>query len=138
MTSNKFWTIVHGGSTHFPIALLIGSVLFDLIGYFSPQAKISRDLHVASFYALILGALGSFAAVASGLLLTNWSTLGSGTLLKHHEFVWPAFGLIVGMAVWRLLVGEKASRPAFGVYLGVAVVAMILMAAAGYWGGELR
>jgi uncharacterized membrane protein len=27
---NKLWANLHGGSTHFPIALMIASVLFDL------------------------------------------------------------------------------------------------------------
>jgi uncharacterized membrane protein len=58
-------------------------------------------------------------------------------MLLHHEFVWPAFGLIVALAVWRLLVRDQASRAAFGIYLVVAVVAAVLMLAAGYWGGEL-
>jgi uncharacterized membrane protein len=138
MNSLKFWSDIHGGSTHFPIALLIASVLFDCVGFILNREKISRDLHVASYYALVLGALGSFAAVLSGLIITNWNVWGEGKLLKHHEFVWPAFGLIVALAVWRLFVGEKAPRISFGIYVVVAVITMVLMSAAGYWGGEMR
>ncbi len=135
--NSLFWAKVHGGTTHFPIALLIASVLFDLAGYALNREPHSRDLHAASFYALLLGALGSFAAVLSGLMITGWDGFGSGLLAKHHYFVWPAFTLIVGLAVWRLVVRTGASRRAFAVYLTVLAVAAAFMSAAGYWGGEM-
>lgn len=154
---NKLWANLHGGSTHFPIALMIASVLFDALAYVArdshkqgPQAVgvrrlwgalaslvDKRDLHMAGFYTLLLGALATFVATLSGLLISAWTFFGQGTLAKHHDFVWPAFGLMVGLAVWRLVVREEAARPAFGVYLLAAAVTAGLMAAAGYYGGEL-
>lgn len=134
---NQFWAKIHGGSTHFPIALVIASLLFDVIGFVVNRQPQSRDLHIAAFYALLLGALASFAAVLSGLILSRWQTFGTGLLAKHHDFVWPAFALVVEIAVWRIVVRDRASRPAFGIYLVVALVAAGLMAAAGYWGGEM-
>ena len=132
-----FWANIHGGSTHFPIALLFSSFLFDAAGYGLHRKAFSRDLHVAAFYALLLGALASFVAVLSGLIISGWQFKGGGTLAKHHLFVWPAFGLIVALAVWRLIVRDKASRPAYGGYIAASLVATGLMLAAGYWGGEL-
>lgn len=132
-----FWANIHGGSTHFPIALLFSSFLFDAAGYGLHRKAFSRDLHIAAFYALLLGALASFVAVLSGLIISGWQFKGGGTLGKHHLFVWPAFGLIVALAVWRLLVRDKASRPAYGGYIAASLVATGLMLAAGYWGGEL-
>lgn len=133
-----FWGNVHGGSTHFPIALLVSSFLFDAAAFgLHRREAISRDLHVAAFYALLLGALASLVAVLSGLMISDWKFTGSGDLAKHHLFVWPAFGLIVALAIWRLVVRDKASRPAYGGYLAVSLVATGLMLAAGYWGGEL-
>jgi uncharacterized membrane protein len=137
MNSHKFWTDLHGGSTHFPIALLIGSFLFDLIGFYVKQDKASRDLHSAGYYSLVLGALGGFAAVLSGAMLTQWQLMGHGRLLLHHKFVWPAFGLLTALAVWRIMVQDKSTRRGFGVYLVVAAITTILMAISGYWGGEL-
>jgi len=134
----KYWYIIHGGSTHFPIALLIASFLFDLIGYLVKNEKLSKELHAASFYALILGAAGSIVAMISGLLLANWQTLGTGNLLLHHEFVWPAFGLLLILTIWRIIVRDRASRQAFGLYVLAAFITTVLMSAAGFWGGELR
>jgi uncharacterized membrane protein len=133
----SFWMKVHGGTTHFPIALIIASLLFDLVGFALQREPHSRDLHMAAFYTLLLGALASFAAVLSGLMISGWQVFGAGTLAKHHDFVWPAFGLIVGLAVWRLVVRQRASRRAYALYLVFSVVTAVVMTAAGYWGGEL-
>ena len=135
--TTSFWAKVHGGTTHFPIALLIASLLFDLMGFAFPRRPESRDLHAAAFYALLLGALASFAAAVSGLAVSGWRTGGGGALGRHHLFVWPAFGLIVGLSVWRLVVRDRASRLGYGLYLIVSFIGATLMAAAGYWGGEM-
>lgn len=131
------WGNLHGGSTHFPIALLPASFLFDLVGYFVWGEDRQRDLHAAGYYALLLGALASFLAVLSGLIITHWQFGGAGLLAKHHLFVWPSFGLLVALGVWRLMAGARASRMGMGLYLLVAAVATGLILAAGYYGGEL-
>jgi len=136
--SSKFWANIHGGSTHFPIALIIAAVLFDVAGYALNRQPHSKDLHAAAFYALLLGAAASFVAVLSGLIISGWHVHGGGLLGKHHLFVWPAFGLIVALAVWRLVVRQQASRGAYGMYLVVSMTAAVVMAIAGYWGGELQ
>ncbi len=115
---------------------MIASVLFDALAYVGREPY-KRDLHVAGFYTLLLGALASLAAVLSGLMISAWMFFGSGTLAKHHDFVWPAFGLMIGLAVWRLVVREEATRPAFGIYLVLAAVTAGLMVAAGFYGGQL-
>jgi uncharacterized membrane protein len=135
--NSLFWARMHGGSTHFPIGLLIASFVFDFLGYFVRREPWTKELHTASFYAIVLSALASFAAVFTGLMLVHWQTGGSGDLAKHHLFLWPAFALLVGLAVWRIVVRDKASRPAFGIYLFVAAVAAALIGIAGYWGGEM-
>lgn len=131
------WGNLHGGSTHFPIALLPASFLFDALGYVARTDDKRRDLHAAGYYALLLGALASFMAVLSGMIITHWQFAGEGVLAKHHLFVWPAFGVLVALGVWRLIVGRQASRMGMGLYLFSALVATVLMLASGYFGGEL-
>ena len=46
----------------FPIALMIASFLFDALAYVGREPY-KRDLHVAGFYTLLLGAPASFVAV---------------------------------------------------------------------------
>ncbi len=135
--NSSLWARLHGGSTHFPIGLLIASFLFDFGAYVARRDPLTRDLHAAAFYSLLLAALASFAAVFTGLMLTRWQVGGAGNLAKHHLFLWPSFALLVGLAMWRLVVKDRASRPAFGAYLLVAAVGAVLMGIAGYWGGEM-
>ena len=128
---------MHGGSTHFPIALVLVSLLFDMSGYVWPGETRRRELHAAGFYLIILGALSSFGAVLSGLVISKWTLIGTGLIAKHHLFVWPGVGLMIALAVWRIIVGHDASRRAFAIYLLAMVAASALIATAGYWGGEM-
>lgn len=131
---------MHGGSTHFPIALVMASVLFDLAGLLVPENEDKSrraGFRSAGFCTLILGAVMSFGAVVSGLVISKWQLWGRGNLANHHIFLWPAFGLMTGLAVWRLVAGKHASNKGFRIYLGMMLLTSALMGATGYWGGEL-
>lgn len=137
---NSLWVKMHGGTTHFPIALIMASVLFDLASLLaSDNADKSRraGFRAAGFYTLLLGALGALGAVVSGLVISHGQLWGRGNLARHHKFLWPAFGLLMALAIWRLLVGNQASRGGLRIYLAFSMVTAALMGAAGYWGGEL-
>jgi uncharacterized membrane protein len=134
----SLWPKLHGASTHFPVALAMASALFEGLGFFLPDSsRHKRSLHAAGYYSVILGALGTFPAVLSGLFMSQGQTLGHGALLFHHLFVWPAFALLVGLGVWRARVGVDFSRQGFRLYLIGLYLTAGLMAGAGYWGGEL-
>lgn len=137
---NSFWVHAHGGLTHFPIALLMVSAAFDLAAAILPDSpdKVRRlSLRAAGFYTLMLAALGACGAVVSGLLLSHGEVWGKGNMARHHVFLWPAFGLLLFLAVWRLALSKTASAAALRIYLAVVVMAALLMGAAGFWGGEL-
>jgi uncharacterized membrane protein len=135
--NSVLWSRLHGGATHFPIALIFAAALFDALGFFLPQHQKRHQFRAAGYWLAILGALSSFGAVFSGLLLSNWKIGGSGLLLRHHLFVWPAFALIVALGAWRSLVGQQTSRRAFGIYLAAMIVGCGLISVAGFFGGEL-
>jgi uncharacterized membrane protein len=132
------WPKLHGASVHFPVALAMAAALFDGLGYFWPKASPRKaQLHAAGYFTIVLGALGTFPAVLSGLFMTKGEVLGHDALLFHHLFVWPAFTGLVGLGVWRALVNDKASPRSFTIYLVLQFATAGLMAGAGYWGGEL-
>ncbi|MDB4793668.1 hypothetical protein OAG63_01395 [Methylacidiphilales bacterium] len=132
------WPKLHGASVHFPIALAMAAALFDGLGFVWPKSSSRQaQLHAAGYFTIILGALGTFPAVLSGLFMTRGEVMGHGALLFHHLFVWPAFAGLVGLGVWRALMGDKISSKSFAVYLVVLFATAGLMAGAGYWGGEL-
>jgi uncharacterized membrane protein len=132
-----FWARMHGGTTHFPIALLVVSVVFDHAGYWWRGEVRRRDFRALGFYSLLVAAAASPVAVISGIMLSKGILLGTGMLALHHYFIWPAFGLLIGLAVWRLVTRERASRRALGCYLAVASITLVAMMSAGYWGGEM-
>jgi uncharacterized membrane protein len=132
------WPKLHGASTHFPMALTMAAALFEGVGEVLPVTSVhKRSLRAAGGYTIVLGALGTFPAVLSGLFMTKGEVLGHDALLFHHLFVWPAFAGIVALGTWRGLVGERASVRASRIYLGALFLVSGLMAGAGYWGGEL-
>jgi uncharacterized membrane protein len=134
---HSVWAKAHGATTHFPIALVLVSVVFDVAGCVWSERPASRDLHAAGYWTILIGALGSVAAVLSGLLMTKGSVLGHDALRIHHLFVWPAFALLVAGATWRALVGSRIERPMLIGYLIAMAIVAVLVTAAGYWGGEM-
>jgi uncharacterized membrane protein len=135
--NQTFWARMHGAATHFPIALLTVSVFFDHAGFWWRGELRRRDFRAIGFYCLLIGAAASPVAVVSGIALSKGILLGTGMLALHHYFIWPAFGLLIGLAVWRLVTRECASRRARGCYLAIASITLAAMMSAGYWGGEM-
>ena len=128
------WSKLHGAATHFPIALMLVSAFCDAVVFGVRDLEWRRGLRFTSGITIVLGALGSYAAVLSGLVLARWQVWGHATLLRHHQFVWPAFALMTGLATWRIATRGRAPTK---VYLVLMALAAALMSGAGYWGGEL-
>jgi uncharacterized membrane protein len=135
--NSENWAKMHGATVHFPIALILCSGALDALGFFFPAPAARRGLHAAGYWTTMLGALGTVPAVVSGLVMSKGVMLGHDALRLHHLFVWPAFALIVGLAVWRAFAGDFATRkPPVG-YLATVGLAAVLIMGAGYWGGEM-
>jgi hypothetical protein len=98
------------------------------------QAVKSGFQAAASILVCVASSLG---AVVSGIALTKGDLWGRGDLGWHHRFVWPAFGLLMVLAVWRLVVRDAMSRTGLCLYLILMLVASGFVAAAGYFGGEI-
>src|SRR5271167_4483327 len=105
------WDKLHGAMTHFPIALLLFSTACDFVSVTFRKLSFARELRVVSFYGLAAAALASLGAVVSGIALTKGDLWGRGYFAWHHRFVWPAFGLLVALAMWRLVVRGCLKSP---------------------------
>src|SRR3954464_5784320 len=110
-----FWLRMHGGATHFPIVLLFVSVLLDLLAIYWRDDAARRGLHAAGALLATIAVIAPFGAVISGLVISRWRTMGTGSLLRHHVFVWPAFTISIALVVWRIIMGDRASSRAFGI-----------------------
>ena len=137
MFDPTIWSKLHGASTHFPVALIFVSALCDVGSLFSKEVERRRGFRFAGTVTIVLGALGGYAAVLTGLVITKGQVWGQATLLRHHQFVWPAFALMTGLATWRIFAPVEHSRRAANIYLVLMSVAVALASGAGYWGGEL-
>ena len=134
---NNFWLRLHGASTHFPIVLFAISVLFDSLGIFLPDKSKRSGLRSAGFFCALIALLASIVAVTSGLVISGGKIWGSGTLLRHHQFVWPALALTFGLVSWRVLLRDQIGKSGFAIYLGGMTVSSALIFVAAYFGGEL-
>jgi mono/diheme cytochrome c family protein len=135
--SATIWQKIHGGSTHFPIVLLMASVVFDLVARRSRDEALRRGLHAAGLGSAVVGMLGGIGAVAVGLIMTRGRVLGGGFEKLHHLFVWPAVVLAALLVGWRLWRSGRIPERGFGIYLAGMSVASALMVGAGYSGGEM-
>jgi len=134
---SSFWQRMHGGSTHFPIVLLLASVVFDFVAWRSREEVLRRGLHAAGLGSAVVGTLGGLGAVIAGLIMTRGRMLGSGFERIHHLFVWPAFALCLVFVGWRLFRSGRIPQGGSGLYLAGMSVAAALMVGAGYSGGEM-
>ena len=133
----SFWQRIHGGSTHFPIVLVLASVVFDFVAWRSRDGVLRRGLHAVGFGSAVVGTLVGIGAVIAGLIMTRGQILGSGYEKTHHLFVWRAFALCLMLVGWRLFRGGRIPQKVLGMYLAGMSLVAALMAGAGYSGGEM-
>jgi uncharacterized membrane protein len=84
---------------HFPIALFLTGVAFDLVAALTRR----RDLAAAAYYNLTFAALSALPAAATGLLAWQWELEGKrlrGILLYH--LLAGCSSLVLMLAVWRI------------------------------------
>src|SRR5208283_718688 len=131
------WAGLHGAAVHFPIALVTLSFALDGAGRLLRWPALSRSLHSAGYWTMLLGAAGTVPAVVSGLVMSRGVILGHDALRMHHLFAWPASAISVGVATWRGMGGGSRDERPPAAYLAAVALAAVLVAAAGYWGGEM-
>ena len=131
-------THVHPMIVHFPIALLIVGFLTDLASLFIKQEFFKQT----GFYLLILGALGTVAALLSGEQagsgLAGQGVLGQA-IEQHEEAAELALWLVLITALFRIAL--VLLKKYTGVFKIVALVLFFLsvgaIARTGYYGGKL-
>ncbi len=125
--------ILHPAIVHFPIALLIVSVVLDACGVGFRRASLTQ----AGFYTLILGSLGATAAVLTGPE-GSVKDAASLTILHRHELFAALIVfcclILVGMRLGNVngLYGSGAVG-----YLALGGVLIVCIALTGYFGGQL-
>jgi len=124
----------HPVIVHFPIALFIFSVAFDLLAIWRRNPALAK----AAYYNLIGAAVTAPIAIATGLTAWQWQLEGSklkGNLLLHMIFALGASGLIWILSGWRVSQRKLPERRPGLVYIILAFVTVGLIALAGHLGG---
>lgn len=116
----SIWYHLHGGLTHFPIALAISSFVFDFLG----AASAKSSLRAAGLWTIILAALASIPAVATGFFTAAYDYPGGAGVVIHRNVSLVAGVLLVVLAAWRAIKRDDLSRRAWVAYLvGVLMAA---------------
>ena len=119
---------------HFPIALFIICVAFDLLAIWRRNPALAK----AAYYNLLAAALTAPVAIASGLTAWQWLLEGAklkGNLLLHLIFALSASGLIWLLCGWRVRQRRFPERPPGVIYIVLALATVLLIALAGHLGG---
>lgn len=134
----KLWQHIHGGSSHFPIALIMVAFLFDLGGAIFKR----DDWKSVGFWCIILGALATIPAVLSGLSGGNgwfggeWANREySASMARHRTLALIASGLAIVLALWRTIRKDKMRGPETMIYLFLLGAAVGVIGVVGYLGG---
>lgn len=111
---------VHPLLVHFPIAFLLGFLLFEIIGLVRHQPSLRQ----AASVMLYLGAGGAVLAAAAGLIAEATVPHGGAVheILEWHERLGLTVAFLsVVMAIWRAMVGGQfATSMAQALHLFVA------------------
>lgn len=127
---------LHPLVVHFPIALLLSSVLLYWAGLIWP----GKGLDKAAWYTLLLGLAGAAVAVVSGLLAARGVPADSPAMatLTTHRLLGIATLVVFGLqaiCAWR----SKGvySRGKRVLHTVIQIIGIGLIVATGYYGGEL-
>jgi uncharacterized membrane protein len=121
---------------HFPIALYIAGVLFDLLSRGKKQSAFAS----AAYFNISLAALSTFPTIATGILAWQFALEGQklkGALLLHLLFAW-ASSFLICLSWWiqrRLRRAPAEVLPAYR--LAVEALGVCLVALTGHLGGFL-
>jgi uncharacterized membrane protein len=121
---------------HFPIAMFTAAVAFDCMGQWTKN----RTLEAVAYYNLLLAAVSTVPAIATGLVAWQWALEGQklkGILLLHL-----VLGCLSSALIWFVFWVHFRSRrrpeeslPKFR--LPIEAIGVLLVALTGHLGGFL-
>jgi uncharacterized membrane protein len=123
----------HPAIVHFPIALFIAGLMLDLVG----MLRKDRKFLIAGWYNLVIAAVSSFAAIATGLTAMFVMRLPFKGLILNHLLLAIAGTMIMWILVaLRVHRHETMSKPLRILYYVVAAAGLILISYSAHLGGK--
>jgi uncharacterized membrane protein/cytochrome c2 len=131
------WLEAHGGVTHFPVALLVMALVFDLGGAVFRKA----EWKTVGFWLLVAGVVMAVPALFSGWMTARHLFTGAARPPDMLTLHWRMAALTTVLAVlllaWRLWRRDTASGPARGATLLLGALTAASVTATGYLGGSM-
>ncbi|HEY8716523.1 MAG TPA: DUF2231 domain-containing protein [Candidatus Acidoferrum sp.] len=121
---------------HFPIALFLVAVVFDV----AAQYKKSRALAEAAFFNLLVAALSTVPVVATGLIAWQWALEGKKLrgILLMHLVLGLISAVLIWVAFWIHLRMRRQSNQYWPTYrFAVEAISGLVITATGHLGGFL-
>jgi len=121
---------------HFPIALLMASVLFDAASHFFKRDSL-RD---GALWLLGLGLLGGIAASIAGSVAEEAAEkagIAESLIETHETLAFVTIGIFGMLFLWRLFFRNQFTGQRLAMYLLVAIIGVGTLSATGYYGGDL-
>lgn len=128
--------LLHPLAVHFPVALWLTSALFDLLAWRREDPLYRR----AAGWLVGLGLLGALVSIALGwidLLAQERAGVGAGLVLRHRLHAAAAYAATAAYGLnfgWRWRTQHRVSA----ILLALSMAGAVLVAIAGYLGGDLR
>jgi len=136
----SLWQHFHGATTHFPIALAIASVAFDLGGL-----VLKKDsLRAAGFWTMVAALLSALVGTGTGLYYiyldpkgkTNFANgLTEATVLLHRNYGLAGTGLLALAGLLRLARRDRLTNVTLVIYLLLALAGTVFIGLTGFKGG---
>jgi uncharacterized membrane protein len=132
----KMGAPMHPIFVHFTIALTASSLIFDALGFFLGRASLTA----AGGWTLVGSALMTLVTISTGLTSSTRAPVEEGEarsfLRAHMALGFIFYGLLLGMALWRLSLWQGGAGVSW-LYLAALAVVSLVMTVQGYLGGEL-
>lgn len=127
---------LHPSIVHFPIALIVLSVVAEAIGYFGRNEK----ARTVAWWALAGAALSGPVTILAGYTDMWRASLAPGVhelVHTHLKLGWVLVVAIASLAIWRWVIRRDATRSPGGGYLSAALLVFALTLFQGWYGGEM-
>ncbi len=121
---------------HFPIALLVASVVFDVAG----QIWKRESFREGGFCLHLFGLIGGAAAAVAGHMaeeVAEEAGIAESLIETHETLALTTLGIFFLLLVWRLFLRNQFTSKMVSVYFLVATIGLGTLAATGHLGGSL-
>jgi uncharacterized membrane protein len=127
---------LHPVLVHFPIGILVLSILFECFGVITKRAEVSRF----GWWAQLGGSLGLLIAVLTGLLAKRSTSIGSpaqSIFENHEQFAFLTSAIFAVLLLWRIAGKGKLPDYAPRAYLCLFAIGVATLLVTAWFGGEL-